>query len=104
MSNAGGGGDVIQEAMSRRGMGISPFSQQAPSAPSAAPSPMSPTGSAPAMPSGSSTQMNQAAQSIQSLGGGGALPSPASFEAKTILGALKSRLEALTGFQEKGLM
>lgn len=95
MANAGGGGDVIQEAMARR---ASPMQQQAPSAPSAQPMPMPPTGAQPSvMPPG----MNAPAQAPMP---NTSSASPGSYESKTILGALKSRLDTISKMQENGMM
>lgn len=92
----GGDGSAIQEAMARRSQGVSPFSQQSPGAPSAQPLPQSPQGAQPPQPN---LQPNP-----QPNPQSGSQQNPASFESRTILGALKNRLETISRMQEQGAM
>lgn len=101
MANAGGGGDAITAAMARRSQGVSPMSQQAPQAPGAQPVPTPPQNQASVTPPG----MNASgAQPGAPAGGATQAASPGSFESKTILGALKGRLDTISRMQENGQM
>lgn len=88
-----GGGDVIKEAMARRGLGVSPMSQQSPAAPTFSPVPQSPTGAASPMSSMPPTQ-----SPTPGATGGLPLSSP---ESQLIIKALDSRLKSLSK-QEEG--
>lgn len=103
MSNAGGGGSAIQEAMARRGIGATSMDQRGPSAPGATP-PMpsmgggAPLGAAPA-PSPLPPQMGMPpAPAAPPVGlPMGAPPAPqGSPEASIIISALKERLNHLS--------